>query len=752
MRRWATLAFLGALLTGGPAEARLQVTPGRIIVTSASGARAVISRQPFGIAFSSARGSQLLREVPAAASLAQIAPLPQTQFGKPLPSPPTLYSPLTFLVGTQSITATPTTQWEGNLQSVTEGGVAYHAKGVEGVQARGGGARLTLSTTDPTGRKLVVLVAPGADGGIHVSARPQPATGVATMADAFTSPGGEAFHGFGGRHDALDQRGRAFYNWIDQENLSSGSADGLTKPTAGSDFLFPNGSLAGYYDQAAFVSSRGYGFLLEDPELSHWRMASDRRDAWQVENGAPHLDYTVLPSGAVKQAVSALNGVTGRHPAPPAWSLGITFDREVRFPSDPPAQYYGEVESDLANFHRYHVHVDAYRIEGWAELPEAQLRQVIAQLRALRIHPQVYFRAFVGTDTTGTDFPADYNYAISHGYVATRADGSPYVFVANFNAPTALIDFTNPAARRWWAGRVRHALGLGADGFMQDFGEQVMPDMHFHDGSTGLEMHNRYPVLYHQTTRQIVDAYERSHPGRRIFFYTRSGYSGTPGSSAYENANFAGDETTDWSRSGGLASLTTDMLNRAVGGAFGYTTDIGGYFDIGPYQPTTKELFIRWAEWAALSPFYRLHGSLLAGMHTPWSYDGQTVSIYKRLGQLHARLVPYILRSWRAADRFGIPLTRPLWLAYPGDPRAARQDQEWLLGSDLLAAPVVGAGAASRGAYLPAGCWRLRGRGSRLLGPRSLTVPAPLGSAVYFTRCGRDPLRGVARTHRRARH
>src|SRR3712207_9135168 len=77
------------------------------------------------------------------------------------------------------------------------------------------------------------------------------------------------------------------------------------------------------------------------------------------------------------------------------------------------------------------------------------------------------------------------------------------------------------------------------------------------------------------------------------------------------------------------------MLNRGVGGLFGYMTDIGGYFDLGPYQATTKELFIRWAEWAALSPNFRLHGSVGAGTHTPWSYDEETVRIYNALSRLH---------------------------------------------------------------------------------------------------------------------
>jgi alpha-glucosidase (family GH31 glycosyl hydrolase) len=336
--------------------------------------------------------------------------------------------------------------------------------------------------------------------------------------------------------------------------------------------------------------------------------------------------------------VSALTSITGRQPAPPAWALGPILDRLVKFPSDPPDQYRHEVAGDLRDVRRYHLPLDGYRIEGWQFLPRPVLRHFIARLHAMGIHPMLYFRSFVGQDTIGTDDPAQYDKAIAKGYVATHANGSPYIFTSNFNANGAQIDFTNPAAVGWWQGRVKAALRLGADGFMEDFGEQVLNDMHFSNGATGASMHNKLPILYHRATRQAIDSFESHHPHRHIFSFTRSGYSGTPGSAAYEGGNFPGDETTDWTRASGLASQTPDMLNRAIGGAFGFTTDIGGFFDVGPYQATTKELFLRWAEWAALSPFFRLHGSVLAGTHTPWSYDHRTLRVYKRLERLHLRV------------------------------------------------------------------------------------------------------------------
>jgi alpha-glucosidase len=97
-----------------------------------------------------------------------------------------------------------------------------------------------------------------------------------------------------------------------------------------------------------------------------------------------------------------------------------------------------------------------------------------------------------------------------------------------------------------------------------------------------------------------------------------------------------------------------------------------------------------------------------------------------------------ILRLWREALRTGIPPTRPLWLAYPRDRRAARADEEWLLGPNLLVAPVVTQGAAGRSVYFPAGCWRSSQAGRVFRGPRVAWVRAPLGSIPHFGRCRRS--------------
>ena len=736
------LALATALIVLGfasAAQAATRVGPESAVI-EVPGASARIGFDPFRIGFADGDGRTVLRGLRGRDGAERAIPaVPRSQFGVLGPPPPTLYAPLSFLVGSVGIEQFPTFQWNGNLNTVTESGTEYGAVSVARADRRRDGVRLIVRTSDPSGRKLIVDVGRGPERGtIAVSARPDDPSGVAAIGDSFRSPDGEAFRGFGGRHDSLDQAGSEFYNWTQQENLSAPGIGGPAPPGVDPDtYLFPNGEHAAYYVQSSFVSPDRYGFLLDRDELSDWRLGSDRSGAWQVQSASSRLDYVVAP-GSSRAAIRKLTAITGRHRVPPRWALGPALDRLVEFPSQPADDYAVAVRDDLRQLRATDTAIDSYRIEGWQFLPRPFLRKAIAKLHRRGIRPLVYFRSFVGEDEIGTDDPDAFDEAIERGYVATEADGDPYVFDSNFSAPAAQIDFTDPAAVRWWKGRVRQALELGAEGFMQDFGEQVQVGMHFDDGSTGATMHNRLPVLFHRATFEVVRAFERRHPGRHIYWFTRNGYSGTPGSAHYEMSNFPGDETTDWSRSAGLASLTTDMLNRAIGGAWGFTTDIGGFYDV-PYGATDKELFLRWAEWAALSPFFRIHGSVDAGTHTPWSYDDATLRAYQRLARLHRRAEPLIMRLWQEGRRTGMPVTRPLWLAYPSDPRAAAQDQEWLLGPDLLVAPVIAEGATSRRVYFPRGCWR-GPDGTRYRGPAGAEVEAPLGHLPWFARCGTDPL------------
>ena len=182
------------------------------------------------------------------------------------------------------------------------------------------------------------------------------------------------------------------------------------------------------------------------------------------------------------------------------------------------------MQADLANIVRYKLPLTAYRIEGWGfpgssdndglalhsfmtpqrpgrrDPDTAAARDPPARLPAALAH------AGLGPDPAGARGPHRIGCALLHDDHHRRRR-------------SRLLDFTNPAAVRFWQRVVAQALDIGADGFMQDFGEEVLFDMHFHDGQTGVTMHNQYPILYDRATRQEITRYERAHPKRRQLFF-----------------------------------------------------------------------------------------------------------------------------------------------------------------------------------------------------------------------------------------
>lgn len=752
LRATMVAALLTTAIGAVPAQAAPTITADRVEVRGGGAAPATltVTRDPLGVTIRDASGRMILASTaPDTGGPQPVAAAadPQPLGANPLVPTQTRYAPVVFTVGAKARTEYPGGPWESNTLTGTEAGVRFAATRVTEAVADGGAAVLTLATDDPSGRVLRLRLEPAPDGAVRMTLRADPATLVTSIATSFASPDPtETFRGFGGRHNAIDQRGVSLLGYIQQQNLGAGYFGPGVAPvpgTGGETYMFPNGPTAAYSVSPSFVSSAGYGFLLERDDLHTWRMASDRADAWQVEVDGGALDARVVP-GDARTAIARLTTVTGRQRVPPRWAVDPILDRSTIAFTGNATQYAQSVRDDLKQLKDRDIPIGAYRIEGAAQLSAEDLQEIVAELRARKIRPLVYFRPFVSQDSAGTEDSGVYDEAIAKGYVVKNALGQPYLFPGNFFGISALLDFTNPETVTWWTGRIRAALDAGAQGFMQDFGEQVLSDMVFADGRRGAELHNRYPAIFHAVTRKAVSDWERDHPERGdVWFFTRAGYTGLDGSAAHENGNFAGDGNTDFSRSSGLASQAPDMLNRGISGQYGFTTDIGGYFDFVSPE-TTKELLIRWTQWAVFSPYFRLHGSVNSGTHVPWNYDAQTVDLYRAFSRLRLRAAPLIHERFRAAARTGIPVAQPLWLAGADAPGAAKEDQEWMLGPDVLAAPVVTEGATTRDVTFPGGCWEHGETGERVDGPARRTIAAPLGSLPWFVRCGTAPLEAAA--------
>lgn len=705
--------------------------------------RVEIHRAPIALRVVDAGGREVLASAPTPALGAQprLLDLPRAPGGVDLPEQAPLYAPFSFLVGQVLTLQFPATFWTANLLASGSLGIEYRLDAVESVTPTERGFELQVSTTDPSGRMAVLRVESDENETFAVSLRLAPVNQqIALVGAAFASGEGEAFRGFGGRRNALDQRGFTFVNWAEEFHQTPEQVPVAENALFREHFQFPTGPQGAYYVQSLFHSPRGYGVLLDRDELSVWRMASDRDDAWQVDVAGGALDLVIAP-GNPAQTVEKLSGLNGRHRLPPRWALGPMLSEAVIANGDSTADYRARVEESLQMIEDLELPVSAFLFEGWFGLQdEGVLEDVIARLRAQGIRPVTYFKAFVDSSNGPFEEAEVFETALAEGLVAQTALGTPFLFGSPLGVGgdlAALIDFTHPAARTRWRERLRFALDLGIEGWMQDFGEQSFAGMVFADGSTGIEMHNRYARLYHQTTREVLDDYLLEHPEREPWFFVRNGSSGRPGSAAFESASWSGDNTADWSRASGIGSIIPDMLNRSVGGAYGFVSEIGGYIDTFGRPP--KELFIRWAQLASLSPVHRVHGGPVNGTHMPWRYDAETVEAWRVTAQRHIAAQPLILELWREAFETGMPITRPLWLAYPDDPQAAKQDQQFLLGSEVLVAPVVTPGATSRTVYFPNGCWRHPETGDTFEGPASIEVEAPITQLPYYFRCGTAP-------------
>ncbi|MGI6055336.1 MAG: alpha-glucosidase [Clostridium sp.] len=312
------------------------------------------------------------------------------------------------------------------------------------------------------------------------------------------------------------------------------------------------------------------------------------------------------------------------------------------------------------------------------------------------------------------------------GVFATRADGSDYlVDFGEFDC--GVVDFTNPEAYEWFKNEVikKHTLDIGIDGWMADFGEYLpTDDLVLHNGKSTMIEHNHWPALWAKCN---YDAVKESGKLGQVVYFMRAG---ATGSQKYCTLLWAGDQSVDFSRHDGLCTVICAALSAGMSGCGLTHSDIGGYTSLFG-NVRTKEVFLRWAEMAAFTPFMRTHEGNRPDECFQYYEDEDCMNRLARLVDVYTMLAPYMKTLVAENAAKGIPVQRPLFLHNEEDAACYDIQFEYLLGPDMLVAPVYLADQTQWEVYLPEGQWIHLWTGAEY-GKGTHTVSAELGDTPVF--------------------
>jgi alpha-glucosidase (family GH31 glycosyl hydrolase) len=470
----------------------------------------------------------------------------------------------------------------------------------------------------------------------------------------------------------------------------------------------------------ALLSLSGYGMLVDNPHRAVWDLGHTNQQVLSYRARGGGLQYYIWYGPDLPRLLRSFLELTGFPPLPPRWALGLLQSRYGYRNRD-------ELETIAQTFRAKDLPCDALILDvfWFREMGDLDFdhfdwpepREMIARLR------ERGFRIMVIEEPYLTTRSRNYADALANGYMAKHFDGSPYTFDF-WPGRCGLLDFSNPATRAWWSEKHKSLLELGIGGWWTDLNE---PAKHFqdmaHHGGSAAAVHNVTALYMHQS---IFDAHQQYAPQQRVFILSRSAF---PGSHRYGAALWSGDVDMTFAS---LRKQVTVGLNVGLSGISLWGTDIGGF---GFGGQCTPELYVRWFQFGAFCPLFRPHGDQTE-LREPWQFGPEVEAICRKYLRLRYRLFPYVYTGAHEACTTGIPIMRPLVLAFPKDPEVLNLSDEYLFGPDILVAPILNEGATERIVYFPAGTWVDLWSDAVYTGPRSVNVSAPLDTLPLFVRQG----------------
>ncbi|MFF3835537.1 alpha-xylosidase [Streptomyces sp. NPDC002458] len=448
-----------------------------------------------------------------------------------------------------------------------------------------------------------------------------------------------------------------------------------------------------------YLSSRGYGVFVNHPGKVSFEVGSESVGQVQFSVEDQSLEYYIVAGPTPKDVLSRYTALTGRPALPPAWSFGLWLTTSFCTSYDEATvtsfvDGMAERGIPLSVFHFDCFWMREYQWSDFLWDPEVfpDPEGMLARLKERGLRISMWINPYIAQKS------ALFAEGAAHGYLVKRPNGDIWQWDL-WQPGMALVDFTDPAARAWYADKLRALLDQGVDCFKTDFGERIPTDVVWHDGSDPERMHNYYAQIYNRTVFELLEK-ERG-TGEAVLFAR----SATAGGQQFP-VHWGGDCFASFTA---MAESLRGGLSLSLSGFGFWSHDIGGFE--GTPDPA---VFKRWLAFGLLSSHSRLHGNV--SYRVPWEFGEEAVDVARTFTRLKHRLMPYLYGVAAEAHRTGVPMMRPMLAEFPGDPASRTLDRQYMLGPDLLVAPVFTEDGEVE-YYVPEGTWTSLLTGERVTGP-----------------------------------
>ena len=478
---------------------------------------------------------------------------------------------------------------------------------------------------------------------------------------------GELVYGMGERFTAFTKNGQSVDIW---------NEDGGTS------------TYQSYKNIPFYLTNRGYGVFVNHPEKVSFEVGTEQVSKVEFSVPGESMEYFLINGPTMKEVLERYTSLTGKPSLPPQWTFGLWLSTSftTNYDEKTVMSFIDGMEERGIPLQVFHFDCFWMKDFHWSDFvwdsrvfPDP--KGMLSRIKEKGLKVCVWINSYIAQES------CLFAEGMEKGYFVKRKNGDVWQWDM-WQPGMALVDFTNPAACKWFQDKLEVLLDMGVDCFKTDFGERIpTEDVVYYDGSDSVKMHNYYTYLYNKTVYELL---QRKRGKDDAVLFARSA---TAGGQKFP-VHWGGD---CWSNYEAMAESMRGGLSLTMSG-FGYWShDIGGFEDT-----STPDVYKRWAAFGLLSTHSRFHGS--TSYRVPWAYDDEAVDVVRFFTKLKLSLTPYLYSSAVRTSRTGVPMMRSMVLEFENDPVCQYLDRQYMLGDSLLVAPIFN----DRGEayyYLPEGTW-----------------------------------------------